>query len=56
MLKRYKQSIRRFELIPSSGGCFEVSVGGKLIYSKRQTGKFPDEATMVAAIGEALGA
>ena len=29
-------------LIPSSGGVFEVVAGGKLIYSKKATGEFPD--------------
>ncbi len=43
-------------MIPSKGGCFELSVGGKLLYSKRATGEFPDEDAMVEAVGAALGA
>jgi selT/selW/selH-like putative selenoprotein len=42
-------------MIPSAGGCFELTVGGKLLYSKRATGRFPDEAEMVRVVGEALG-
>lgn len=34
-------------LIPSKGGCFELTVGGTLIYSKLKTGKFPDESTLI---------
>ena len=30
-----------FELVPSSGGVFEVSVGGRLVYSKKATGRLP---------------
>jgi len=31
------------ELVPSSGGVFEVSLDGKLLYSKQKTGRFPDQ-------------
>jgi selenoprotein W-related protein len=30
------------ELIKSSGGVFEVESEGRLIYSKRRTGRFPE--------------
>jgi selT/selW/selH-like putative selenoprotein len=42
-------------MIPSGGGCFELKVGGKLLYSKLATGKFPDEAEMLRLVAEALG-
>lgn len=54
MLPRFKQEIGQFVLIPSKGGCFEVKVGDRLIYSKLKTGAFPDEAEVVEAIGRAL--
>ena len=41
-------------MIPSSGGCFEVSINGDLIYSKLKTGQFPDEQEMVNAVGARL--
>jgi selenoprotein W-related protein len=43
-------------LIPSKGGCFELSVGGRLLYSKLKTGNFPDEETLLKEVGKALGA
>ncbi len=55
LLPRYKQAISRYVMIPSKGGCFELTVGGKRLYSKLQTGEFPDEEKMVAAVGKALG-
>lgn len=55
MLPLYKRSIRRFELIPSQGGCFELTVGGTRLYSKLETGEFPDESEMIRAVGAALG-
>ena len=54
ILTEYKQKIDSLELIPSSGGAFELSVDGKLIYSKLETGEFPDEAEMVAQVGASL--
>jgi selenoprotein W-related protein len=42
-------------MIPSQGGCFEVTVGGTTVYSKLLTGEFPDEDRVLDAIGTALG-
>jgi selenoprotein W-related protein len=56
LLPRYKQAIRRYVMIPSKGGCFELTVGGKKLYSKLKTGTFPDEDELVEAVGKALGA
>jgi selenoprotein W-related protein len=30
------------DLVPGSGGVFDVEVDGKLVYSKHQTGRFPE--------------
>lgn len=40
------------ELIASGGGVFEVEVNGELIYSKKQTGEFPQEKDIVAALSK----
>jgi selenoprotein W-related protein len=42
------------ELEPSSGGCFELTVGDSLVYSKLSTGEFPDEDVMVAEVEKRL--
>lgn len=54
ILSQYKMKLAGLELEPSKGGCFELSVDGELIYSKLQTGQFPDETAMVAEIGKRL--
>jgi selenoprotein W-related protein len=54
ILGKYKQRIQGMELQPSSGGCFELTVDDQLVFSKLLTGKFPDEQTMVAEIGNRL--
>ena len=55
LLPRFKREVTQLVLIPSTGGCFEVTVGGKLLYSKLETGQFPDEERLLKAIGQALG-
>jgi selenoprotein W-related protein len=54
LLSAFKQQIQEFSLIPSKGGCFELTVDGKRIYSKLETGKFPDEAWVLDTIGARL--
>jgi selenoprotein W-related protein len=53
-LTAYKQKISGFTLIPAGGGCFELKVDGELVYSKLQTGEFPDEAAIVDLVGRRL--
>lgn len=55
ILSEFKQQINGFTLVPASGGCFELSLNGQLVYSKLKTGEFPDEARIVAQIGKRLG-
>ena len=51
MAERIKrESGREVELIRSGGGVFEVFHGSDLLYSKRKTGAFPDEGSVVAMI------
>ncbi len=52
LLNQYKQKIQDLKLIPASGGCFELTVNGELLYSKLKTGKFPDEREMIKAVGK----
>jgi selenoprotein W-related protein len=51
LLNAYKQKIKELTLVPSGGGCFELTVDGELLYSKLQTGRFPDEEWVLEALG-----
>jgi selenoprotein W-related protein len=42
LITELKDKIKKLVLVPSDGGRFEVSVNGKLVYSKLETGKFPE--------------
>lgn len=48
----YKNAFSRISLVPSSGGVFEVRVNGQDVYSKKQTGQFPDQDALVAEVGQ----
>ena len=54
LLSGFKQRIDELKLVPAGGGCFEVALDGELIYSKLQTGTFPDEAAVVDAVSARL--
>jgi selenoprotein W-related protein len=48
LLKLFEHLIESISLVPSDGGTFEVSVNGRLVFSKLQTGRH-------AAAGEVAG-
>ena len=50
LLKEYKKRIHSMTLIPSGGGVFEVTVDGKLAYSKKEQKRFPEYGEVKAAI------
>ena len=51
---KYKDDLKDVNLVPSSGGAFEVSLDGNLIYSKLSTGRFPEEKEVIAAIDKSM--
>lgn len=51
----FKQAIRDLRLVPAGGGCFELRANGELLYSKLQTGKFPDEQWVLDTLAKRLG-
>ena len=55
ILEKYKQKLGSLTLVPSDGGCFELKLDGELVYSKLETGEFPDEQAMVNLVGRRLG-
>ena len=46
LLETLKTDLALMELEPGRGGCFEVSVDEELIYSKGETGRFPEEGEL----------
>ena len=49
-MDRYKRKVGKFILVPTDGGKFEVSVGADLVWSKKETGEFPDDLALAKVI------
>jgi selenoprotein W-related protein len=47
IMEAFGQRFGALKLIPSDGGRFEVSLDGKLLYSKLATGEFPENQHIV---------
>jgi len=50
LLENLKSHISSLELVPGGGGVFDVALDGEQIYSKHQTGEFPDEGAILALV------
>ncbi len=47
ILNHFKSKISSLALSPYADGRFEVFLGDKLVYSKLETGEFPDEGVII---------
>jgi selenoprotein W-related protein len=54
LLSQFKQQIAALKLIPSDGGRFEIKANGEQIYSKLETGRFPEEQAIVKLVSSRL--
>ena len=54
MLDHFKQKVNNLTLVPSGGGCFELTANGELLYSKLKTGQFPDEQDIIDQLEKKL--
>ena len=50
LLNKYGTAVKELTLVPSGGGCFEVTLNGDLIYSKLETGEFPTIGQITSAL------
>jgi len=54
-LKEFEAKIESIRITPSDGGRFEVSVDGKLIYSKLSTGRHAEPGEVMALFRKYYG-
>lgn len=54
LLDQFGQEVEQLTLIPSYGGAFEVTIGGQLVYSKKQTGRHPTVDEIKKALRQRL--
>ncbi len=53
LLSHYGRDLSDLKLVPSGGGCFEVSVNGKLVFSKFKEDRFPEVKELRSLIDSA---
>jgi selenoprotein W-related protein len=56
ILSEYQHDVEAFDLVMGSGGDFEFSIDDELIYSKRETGEYPDIKVLKQGVVDALEA
>lgn len=54
IMNEHKNNISSLNIIPSSGGVFEVKLNDELIYSKKELGRFPEEGEVENKIREKI--
>jgi selenoprotein W-related protein len=54
IMDAFGESFSALKLIPGDGGCFEVTLNGDLIYSKLQTGDFPENKQVLEQLKRRL--
>jgi selenoprotein W-related protein len=52
LLKQFEHMVEGLSLIPSDGGRFEVTVNGKLVYSKLETKRHVQPGEVVGLINK----
>jgi selenoprotein W-related protein len=55
ILKEFEDRTALLELIPSSGGAFEVDIDGTRIFSKLDEGRFPSNVEIKKMVRDRVG-
>lgn len=54
ILAAHAERTSEMVIVPSSGGRFTVTAGGKTVYDKAKSGKFPDAGEVERLLAKAL--
>lgn len=54
LLKEHEEKISELTLIPSHGGVYEISLNDQIIFSKKETNRYPEKEEVEDAIREKL--
>jgi selenoprotein W-related protein len=52
LVRTYGRKIKNLNLQPASGGLFEVTFNGELIFSKKKRDRFPEKGEIVGLIDQ----
>lgn len=54
LLTHHQFSIREFTLVPATGGVFELTLNGEVIFSKKELGRFPEDGEVLELLKSRL--
>ena len=54
LLTTFNTDITRLALVPGSGGIFEVRLNGSVIFSRKETGRFPESKELKQLIRDLI--
>ena len=54
LLKQFEETVEAISLVPSDGGRFEVTVNGKLVYSKLHTNRHAEPGEVVGLVRKTI--
>jgi selenoprotein W-related protein len=55
MLEEWERMIGTLEIVPGSGGIFDVHVDGRLVFTKSMIGRYPDPDDVLPLLRPLLG-
>ena len=50
ILQKHGTDVKELTLLPSGGGVFEITLNGKMIFSKKKINRFPDDGEVLKLI------
>ncbi len=56
LMSEFKRKVVQYEMVPSDGGRFEITLDNEQIYSKLQAGQFPDESRIIESVKQLVRA
>lgn len=54
VLSNFQDDVESFELEMGGGGDFELTVDGRIVYSKREQGSYPELRELLTLVAEAI--
>lgn len=55
MLEEFERTVAGVEVVPGTGGVFDVHVDGDLVFTKKMLGRYPDPDDVLPLLRERLG-
>ncbi len=55
MLEVWERSIGTLEIVPGTGGVFDVHVDGRLVFTKKMLGRYPEPDDVLPLLRDAFG-